>query len=83
MYVCFCQAHTPRIPYNGAIPLAAPRVVHEFLERHNWGDFHMAFHMSRKYYVMGPNGRRWLDEHKEKPGPFQGKLRCWNSIERR
>lgn len=31
----------------------------------------MVFHMSRKYYVIGDQGRRWLDKNAEKPAPFQ------------
>lgn len=31
----------------------------------------MVFHMSRKYYVMGQQGRNWLDRNSEKPAPYQ------------
>jgi hypothetical protein len=62
---------TPDIPYNPSTPYGLPRQVHEFLEKWNWGDFHMVFHMTRKYYVIGDQGRQWLDRNGARPAQYQ------------
>jgi hypothetical protein len=62
--------HTPDIPWNGATPWAFPQQVHQWLEKFNWGDFHMVFHMTRHYYVMQQDGRNYVDSLGEPPAPF-------------
>jgi len=62
---------TPRIPYNARVQYGLPQQVWDFLEGRAWGDFHLAFHMARKYYVIGTQARQWLDNNKIKPAPFQ------------
>jgi hypothetical protein len=62
--------HSPDIPWNGATPWAFPQQVHEWLEKFNWGDFHLVFHMTRHYYTMDQDQRSYLDSEGEPPAPF-------------
>lgn len=65
------QERSPDMRFNTNTPFTLPKEVFEFLEKYNWGDFHMVFHMSRHYYTIGQQGRQWLDRAGEPPGPFQ------------
>src|SRR5687767_11327979 len=51
---------TPNVTWKADIPNIVPKKVHEYLEKYQWGDYHIVFHMSRKWYLLGDNGRGWL-----------------------
>jgi len=43
-----------------------PEKVYNYLDEHNWGQYHVVFHASRKWYLLGEGGRNWLrslDDH--------------------
>ncbi len=52
-------------------PFAVPAVVHNFLERYNWGDYHSVYHLARRYYVVGAVSRKWMQQNGEKPSDLQ------------
>jgi hypothetical protein len=41
-----------------------PKPVFEHLQQGAWGDFHLLFHMSRKWYQIGSSGRAFLTANK-------------------
>jgi hypothetical protein len=51
---------TPNVTWRADIKHIVPKKVHEYLEKYQWGDYHIVFHMSRKWYLLGDNGRGWL-----------------------
>lgn len=51
---------SPNVVWDASIPNIVPKNVHNFLEKYQWGDYHIVFHMSRKWYLLGDNGRGWL-----------------------
>lgn len=51
---------SPNVTWRADIPNIVPKKVHEYLEKYQWGDYHIVFHMSRKWYLLGDNGRGWL-----------------------
>jgi hypothetical protein len=66
--------HAPagfNLAYDPAIPHIVPRPLFDFLEQHQWGDYHLTFHMARRYYVAGARTRAWLDEIGVGPAPLQ------------
>lgn len=63
------QAELP--PYRASLPNVVPRKVYEFLKKWEWGNYHVVFHASRKYYVMGDGGRRWLSSIGARPADLQ------------
>src|SRR5262245_4403192 len=48
------------IPWRDDIPHIVPEVVHKFLQDHGWGDYHLYFHMTRRWFILGNGGRQWL-----------------------
>lgn len=51
---------SPNVKWNANIKNIVPKRVHEYLEKYQWGDYHIVFHMTRKWYVLGDSGRGWL-----------------------
>lgn len=48
------------VTWKSSIKFIVPKAVHEYLEKYQWGDYHIVFHMSRKWYLLGDSGRGWL-----------------------
>src|SRR4051812_41738064 len=51
---------SPNVKWNASIKFIVPQHVHEYLEKYQWGDYHIVFHMTRKWYLLGDSGRTWL-----------------------
>jgi len=51
---------TPNVKWSKTIKNIVPKNVHEYLEKYQWGDYHIVFHMSRKWFLLGDQGRNWL-----------------------
>lgn len=51
---------TPNVTWRADIENIIPRRVHEYMEKYQWGDYHIVFHMSRKWFLLGDQGRGWL-----------------------
>jgi hypothetical protein len=50
----------PNVRWSSTIKNIVPKNVHEYLEKYQWGDYHIVFHMSRKWFLLGDPGRDWL-----------------------
>ena len=48
---------SPNVKWNAKIKNIVPKNVHEYLEKYQWGDYHIVFHMTRKWYLLGDSGR--------------------------
>jgi len=48
-----------------------PKQVYEYLQKYQWGDYHLVFHMSRRFFIAGDNTRRWLESLSEKYADLQ------------
>ena len=48
------------VTWDESIEHIVPKNVHEYLEKYQWGDYHIVFHMSRKWFLLGDAGRGWL-----------------------
>lgn len=48
------------VTWDDSIANIVPKNVHEYLEQYQWGDYHIVFHMSRKWFLLGDQGRGWL-----------------------
>jgi hypothetical protein len=51
---------SPNVRWNSKIKNIVPKNVHNYLEKYQWGDYHIVFHMSRKWFLLGDDGRGWL-----------------------
>lgn len=51
---------SPNVKWSSSIKNIVPKKVHDYLEKYQWGDYHIVFHMSRKWYLLGDQGRGWL-----------------------
>ena len=51
---------TPTVKWDARIKNIVPKNVHNYLEKYQWGDYHIMFHMTRRWYVIGTAGRSWL-----------------------
>lgn len=51
---------SPNVTWNENIEFIVPKNVHDYLEKYQWGDYHIVFHMSRKWFLLGDQGRGWL-----------------------
>jgi hypothetical protein len=51
---------SPNVKWDSKIKNIIPKAVHEYLEKYQWGDYHIVFHMSRKWFLLGDSGRGWL-----------------------
>jgi hypothetical protein len=50
----------PNVRWSSTIKNIVPKNVHNYLEKYQWGDYHIVFHMSRKWFLLGDQGRNWL-----------------------
>lgn len=57
--------------WNGQVPHIVPKPVFDFLSENQWGDHHLVFHMSRRYFVGGDGVRSWLESQHEKYAELQ------------
>ncbi len=57
--------------YDASVPNIVPAPVWTFLAQRHWGDYHLTFHMARRYYVAGAATRRWLDDIGVGAAPLQ------------
>lgn len=48
------------VKWDKNIANIVPENVHNYLEKYQWGDYHIVFHMSRKWFLLGDSGRGWL-----------------------
>lgn len=64
-------APAPDPTYDASIPHIVPAPLWTFLQANHWGDYHLTFHMSRRYYVAGDATRQWLDEIGVGAAPLQ------------
>jgi len=62
---------SPNVTWKSTIPNIVPKKVHEYLEKYQWGDYHIVFHMSRKWYLLGDQGRSWLKRMGEASADLQ------------
>ncbi len=51
---------TQNVVWNKNIKYIVPKKMHDYLEKYQWGDYHLVFHMSRHWWTMGQQGRDWL-----------------------
>ena len=51
---------SPNVTWKATIKNIVPKNVHNYLEKYQWGDYHIVFHMSRKWFLLGDQGRDWL-----------------------
>jgi len=51
---------TNNVKWSSSIKNIVPKNVHNYLEKYQWGDYHIVFHMSRKWFLLGDDGRGWL-----------------------
>ncbi len=51
---------SPNVKWDSKIKNIVPKNVHNYLEKYQWGDYHIVFHMSRKWFLLGDSGRGWL-----------------------
>lgn len=54
------DAATQNVVWNKNIKYIVPRKMHDYMEKYQWGDYHLVFHMSRHWWTMGDQGRNWL-----------------------
>jgi len=59
------------VVWDAGIPNIVPERVHDYLERYQWGDYHIVFHMSRKWFLLGDPGRDWLASTGEQSADLQ------------
>ncbi len=62
---------SPNVTWKANIANIIPKSVHEYLEKYQWGDYHIVFHMSRKWYLLGDQGRGWLKRVGESAADLQ------------
>ena len=48
------------VTWKSTIKNIVPKNVHNYLEKYQWGDYHIVFHMTRKWFLLGDSGRNWL-----------------------
>ena len=53
------------------IPNIIPKEAFEHLQKGTWGDYHLLFHMQRKWYQIGTDGRDFLKAKKVAAAPLQ------------
>jgi hypothetical protein len=51
---------TPNVKWSANIKFIVPQNVHNYLEKYQWGDYHIDFHMTRRWFIIGTSGRNWL-----------------------
>lgn len=59
------------VTWSSSIKNIVPKNVHNYLEKYQWGDYHIVFHMTRKWYLLGDPARDWLKRVNEIPANLQ------------
>ncbi|MCX5741704.1 MAG: hypothetical protein NT062_04290 [Proteobacteria bacterium] len=59
------------VKWNKDVEHIVPKNVHNYLEKYQWGDYHIVFHMSRKWFMLGDAGRGWLSRVGEASAELQ------------
>jgi hypothetical protein len=59
------------VEWSNEIPNVVPKSVHEYLENYQWGDYHLVFHMSRRFFIAGRQTRDWLESLHESYADLQ------------
>ena len=59
------------VQYSEDIPHIVAKDVHNYLEEYGWGDYHLVFHMSRRWFLAGDQTRQWLDSLHEQYADLQ------------
>jgi hypothetical protein len=54
------SASGARAAWSAQIANIVPKKVYDFQNANGWGDFHIIFHMQRKWWLLGQSGRNWL-----------------------
>jgi hypothetical protein len=54
-----CDSDGPA--WSESIANIVPKEVHEYLQEYQWGQYHLVFHMSRRWFLAGQRTRDWLD----------------------
>jgi len=52
-------------------PHIVPAEVHDYLQEHEFGTYHLYFHSARHYFIGGEELRSWLDEQHEQYADLQ------------
>jgi hypothetical protein len=60
------KADGPVVTWSSSIKFIVPKEMHEYLEKGQWGDYHMNYHMSRKFWAGGQGVRDFLTRMNEK-----------------
>jgi len=68
------------VEWDPSIAHIVPKKVHEYLTDNQWGDYHLIFHATRRYFVGGKEMRTWLDSVNEKYADLQEGDQ-WNGVE--
>lgn len=71
IFALFALALSQPLVFNANVPYTVPKPVFDLLEAQKMGDYHTIWHMSRRYYVLGADGRAWLDAQGVAPAPLQ------------
>jgi hypothetical protein len=58
---------TSGFTWSSKIPNIVPKNVHNYLQKYQWGEYHIDFHMTRRWYILGESGRTWLKHVGEGP----------------
>ena len=48
------------VAWKSTVPNIVPKRVYEFFQTYQWGDFHIFFHLSARWYVSGSAAQKWL-----------------------
>jgi hypothetical protein len=59
------------VEWSSRIQNIVPEDVHNYLEKYQWGDYHLFFHMSRRWFIAGDRTRQWLDSLNESYADLQ------------
>ena len=62
---------SPNVKWDASIENIVPKNVHQYLEKYQWGDYHIVFHMSRKWFLLGDSGRGWMKRVSESRADLQ------------
>ena len=62
---------SPNVKWDANIKNIVPKNVHNYLEKYQWGDYHIVFHMTRKWFLLGDAGRSWLKRMSEAAADVQ------------
>ena len=54
------REHSEDLVFSNRFEDVVPKIVFDFLEEFNWGDYHQVFHMARKINFIPADAMRWL-----------------------